>query len=85
MNCRKLLVGMLTAAVALSLGTGWALAKKPVQVKPRTRVVTTKARTVAAKIIDINTATIKELQEIKGIGPVLAERIVKYRQAPRAV
>jgi comEA protein len=80
MNCRKLLVVLLTVAVALALGAGWALAKKPVQVKSRTRVVTTKARIAASEVVDINSATIKQLQEIKGIGPVLAERIVKYRK-----
>lgn len=29
---------------------------------------------------DLNTATADQLQEINGIGPVLSERIVKYRQ-----
>jgi len=30
--------------------------------------------------IELNTATIKELQSLKGIGPVLSGRIVKYRE-----
>ncbi|MFW6054527.1 MAG: ComEA family DNA-binding protein [Thermodesulfobacteriota bacterium] len=30
--------------------------------------------------VDINTATVQELQEVKGIGSVLAQRIVDYRQ-----
>ncbi len=30
--------------------------------------------------ININTASVKELTKLKGIGPVLAERIIKYRQ-----
>jgi comEA protein len=30
-------------------------------------------------VININTATAEELQEIKGIGPKLAARIVEYR------
>jgi len=30
--------------------------------------------------ININTASAKELTKLKGIGPVLAERIIKYRQ-----
>ncbi|HEX9594012.1 MAG TPA: helix-hairpin-helix domain-containing protein [bacterium] len=30
--------------------------------------------------ININTAPAEELQELPGIGPVLAERVVQYRQ-----
>ncbi len=35
----------------------------------------------AVEKIDINTATASELTEIKGVGEVLANRIVEYRQA----
>ena len=34
--------------------------------------------------VDINTATVKELKTIPGIGKVIAERIVEYREAERA-
>jgi competence protein ComEA len=34
-----------------------------------------------ARLININTATASELQLIKGIGPVIAGRIIEYRQA----
>ena len=30
--------------------------------------------------LDINTATVEELQEVKGVGSVLAQRIADYRQ-----
>ncbi|MFP4573890.1 MAG: ComEA family DNA-binding protein [Desulfobacterales bacterium] len=30
--------------------------------------------------IDVNTASVEELTEIKGVGPVIAERIVDYRE-----
>lgn len=30
--------------------------------------------------ININTATIEQLSEIRGIGPAIAQRIVEYRQ-----
>ncbi len=31
--------------------------------------------------VNINTATVEQLVEVKGIGEVLAQRIVEYRQA----
>ncbi|MCF8111998.1 MAG: helix-hairpin-helix domain-containing protein [Desulfobacteraceae bacterium] len=31
--------------------------------------------------INVNTASVERLTELKGIGPVIAERIVNYRQA----
>jgi comEA protein len=33
-----------------------------------------------AKSVDINSASINELMKLKGIGPVLAQRIIEYRQ-----
>ncbi len=36
---------------------------------------------LAAEKVDINTATVEQLVEVKGIGEVLAKRIVEYRQA----
>ncbi|PLX84806.1 MAG: competence protein ComEA [Desulfuromonas sp.] len=35
----------------------------------------------AASMININSASIVQLQELPGIGPSLAERIVAYREA----
>ena len=32
------------------------------------------------KKININTATVEELQELKGIGPKIAEKIIEYRE-----
>jgi competence protein ComEA len=36
---------------------------------------------VSLTAVNINTAPSEELQELPGIGPVLAERVVQYRQA----
>ena len=33
----------------------------------------------AARKIDVNTASIRELQQLPGIGPELAERVVRHR------
>ena len=34
-----------------------------------------------AKPVNVNKATLEELQMVRGIGPALAERIVSYREA----
>lgn len=36
---------------------------------------------MALEKVDVNTATVEQLIEIKGIGEVLAQRIIAYRQA----
>ena len=36
---------------------------------------------LAAEKVNINSAGAKELAQLKGIGPALAQRIVQYRQA----
>jgi competence protein ComEA len=35
---------------------------------------------VEVKLLDINSATLEQFKELKGIGPVLAQRILDYRQ-----
>lgn len=72
------LVRSLSAAVAgLLLSTGLAFAQgagtKPADPKPAAQ-----AAPAAAKI-DLNSASVEELQALKGIGPVRAEAIVKGR------
>lgn len=40
----------------------------------------TDALAQAAKVIDINAASVQELDELPGIGPAIAGRIVEYRE-----
>jgi len=39
-----------------------------------------KAAALLVLILNLNTATVKELEGLPGVGPVLAKRIVEFRQ-----
>lgn len=41
----------------------------------------TATATVGGDTVNINTADVKELTRLSGIGPAIAERIVRYREA----
>ncbi len=45
--------------------------------------VTLLLSTTSASALDVNKASVEELQQVKGIGPVIAERIVKERRKGR--
>ncbi|MGC9359717.1 MAG: helix-hairpin-helix domain-containing protein [Anaerolineae bacterium] len=48
---------------------------------PPTRVSGTSVKEDTAESVNINTASASELESLPGIGPVLAKRIVAYREA----
>jgi competence ComEA-like helix-hairpin-helix protein len=54
---------LILAALCCMIGQGSALAKKQLPAKP----------------IDINAATVKELEELPGVGPTTAKAIVLFR------
>ena len=53
----------------------------PVTVTTSQQIAETAApmRTAESETVNLNTATAEQLQELTGVGPVLAERIVEFR------
>ena len=54
---------------------------EPQESIPETTAETVPAETSGSGLININTATVAQLDTLPGIGPVLAQRIVDYREA----
>ena len=68
----RLAAGMLACAVVMSVGAearrGPESAQDP------------KASVAAATAINLNVATVADLQKLPGVGPAMATRILEYRQ-----
>lgn len=75
---RKILlaIGVLIAAGSLMKYLGLAEFPEPT---PKVSFKKASLKKSDSRLIDINRASSKELEEISGIGKVIAERIVKYR------
>ena len=65
--------GILTAAVL-----GWYMLDRPAETS--LAPLTPSARRAGTPPLDLNTATVPELEELPGIGPALAEQIVAWRE-----
>ncbi|MEP6645817.1 MAG: helix-hairpin-helix domain-containing protein [Saprospiraceae bacterium] len=54
---------------------------KPLVEKPITESLKEPEKTLPKKIVDLNSASLEDLESLSGIGEVLATRILKYRNA----
>lgn len=80
-----LVVACLFTACLLGFFLGRRTSPEPVIVsrlpEPTAQVQSTTVAPTQPLLVNINTAGVEELQLLPGIGPVLAQRIVDYRQA----
>lgn len=79
-NSERILVciGLLFLAAAILICTLWDTSTKPVN-SPRTGEPVLQKALSDNVLIDINSSDAEQLELIHGIGPVLAKRIVEYR------
>ena len=75
-----ILGGAALAALGILL---WQQRHPPIRVEsgPLPAYAQWDARLTAAKQLDLNTATVEELERLPEVGPSLAQRIVEYRAA----
>lgn len=76
-------IACLLAGIALGFFVGRNMSRTPVQIHtlPAASQATQPTQPPASGSVNINTADVAELQTLPGIGPVLAQRIVDYRQS----
>jgi competence protein ComEA len=65
------MLGLAAALVVASPGAALATAPATAQEKPQANT---------PRLINLNTATVADLQKLPGVGPAMADRIIEYRQ-----
>ena len=81
MSILPLMLVLLAAFVVIAPQSGMAAAEKAVQpAKAGAEKAAGKAATTMSGPVNINTASAAELATLPGIGPKIAEEIVKYRK-----
>jgi predicted DNA-binding helix-hairpin-helix protein len=73
---KLVLMGVMALALASALATRAAFAPEPQISQFITRL---------SEPLDLNSATLDELIDLPGIGPVLAQRIIEYREKTRGL
>jgi len=69
----RLALRLVILAAILTVAPAWVAAQTPQAQKPA-------AKAAAATVINLNTATVEQLDGLPGVGQKLAARIVEYRQ-----
>ena len=75
------LAALLAAVILLPLSRPFFVRERPADILPPLVTATAQVRPCAEAPLDLNTADIRALQTLPGIGPARAQRMLDYREA----